>query len=115
MTNGLPIVIPEGASTVGWRGGYQTLTWLPPDRDPNEDMWEFGVRVDPGGKDVWFRIDSKDISRMRENTAELRGKRLVACLINWCNASDNHQLESLDEFQVSVSDDGNTRIERSGG
>ena len=115
MTNGLPIIIRVGACTVWWRGGYQTVTWLPPDLDPYKDMWEFGVRVDPGGKDVWFRITSEAISRMRENTPERRGARLVACLINWCNESNNHQLESPDEFQVFVSDADDTRIERSDG
>ena len=52
---------------------------------------------------------------MRENTPERRGARLVACLINWCNESNNHQLESPDEFQVFVSDADDTRIERSDG
>ena len=69
---GLPIIIPVGAYTGWWRGGYHTLTWLPPDRDPYEDMWELGVRVDPGGKEVWFRIASEAISRMRENTPARR-------------------------------------------
>ena len=48
MTNGLPIIIRVGACTVWWRGGYQTVTWLPPDLDPYKDMWEFGVPGRPG-------------------------------------------------------------------
>ena len=49
---------------------------------------------------------------MPENTPQGRGKHLVERLIAWIKESPDHQLEDLNDFQVYVSDDGDTRIGR---
>ena len=111
MSNRPAIVIPKGPCNVPWRGNHRTLKPLPVDKDSNHGVFLCGVRVEPGDNNVWFRITSEAARRMQENTSELRGARLVECLIVWYNESRDHQLGSFREFQVYVSDAGVTSIE----
>ena len=111
MSNETAIFIPKGPCTAPWRGDYRTLKPLSADKDSNHGAFLCGVRVEPGDNNVWFRITSEAVRRMRENTPELRGARLVECLITWYNESHDHQLGSFREFQVYVSDAGDTSIE----
>lgn len=119
MTNGglrklQPAIVIEGKCAV-WPSGPQTLKSLPPDRERDRAAFWFGTRAELGGNEVWFRIASEAVRRMREKTAELRGARLVALLIAWLNESPDHQLDDLNEFQVLVAEDGETRIAPHGG
>lgn len=108
MRNGLAIVI--AGTRTDWPGGPRKLTPLGPNRERIQTFW-FGATLAPGDNEVWFRITSDAIRRMRETTAGLRGARLVELLIAWLGESPDQQLRYFNEFQVFVSDDGDTRIE----
>ena len=114
MTTDGPKIVIEGQCAV-WPGEPQILTALPPDREKDEAVFWFGTRAEPGGNDVWFRITSEAVRRMREKTAALRGARLVALLMAWLDESPDHHIDDFNEFRAFVSDAGDTRIERSGG
>ena len=65
------------------------------------------------GVPVWFRIASEAVRRMKEQTPGARGDRLVDALFAWLTP-DRQLAPDLNRFQVLVSDDGDTRIERYG-
>ena len=109
MSNGPAIVIKGDCHF--WPGGPRTLTALPADREPNSQTFWFSVRLEPGNKEVFFRIALEATHRMPENTPQGRGKHLVERLIAWIKESPDHQLEDLNDFQVYVSDAGDTRVE----
>ncbi len=90
-----------------------TLTPRAPYLEPNRQTYSFGAGVAPDGNEVWFRIDSEAIHRMREKTPSARGVCLVDALITWMTP-DRQLGPELNRFQVGVSDDGNTWIERYG-
>ena len=75
-------------------------------------MW-FGAEFDPDGSQVWFRIAAEAVRRMKEQTPGARGDRLVDALFAWLTP-DRQLAPDLNRFQVLVSDDGDTRIERYG-
>ena len=55
---------------------------------------------------------------MKEPTPEARGERLVDALLAWLTPDRELELEpepDLNRFQILVSTDGDTRIERYGG
>ena len=92
-----------------------TLTSRDPSREPNRQTFWFGAELDPDGSHVWFRIASEAVRRMGEQTPRARGDRLVDALLAWLMTPDRRQLEpDLNRFQVLVSDDGDTTIERYG-
>ena len=98
-----------------WPGGHRTLTSRDPSREPNRQTFWFGAELDPDGSHVWFRIASEAVRRMGEQTPRARGDRLVDALLAWLMTPDRRQLEpDLNRFQVLVSDDGDTTIERYG-
>ena len=68
----------------------------------------------PDGSQVWFRITSEAVRRMREGDAVARGERLVDALLAWLTPARRLGPE-VNRFQVLVSDDGDTRLERYGG
>ena len=71
----------------------------------------FGAELDPDGNEVWFRITWEAIRRMREKTPRARGERLIDVLLAWMTA--DRQLEpELNRFQVCLSDNGDTTIDR---
>ena len=109
MTNGTAIVIDGECPT--WPGGPRTLTELPANQEPGRDVLWFGFRLTPDGNDVMFRITGEAIKRMPQNTPEMRGNCLVAALLTWLGDDQERQLEGLNDFQVYVSDAGDTRIE----
>ena len=96
-----------------WPGGPQTLTPREPTREPNGTLW-FGAELDPAGGQVWFRITSEAIHRMREKTPRARGACFVDALITWM--TPERQLgPELNRFQVHVlGEDGYLWIERHG-
>ena len=51
---------------------------------------------------------------MGEQTLEARGDRLVDALLAWLTTPDRQLEPDLNRFQVLVSEDGDTRIERYG-
>ena len=51
---------------------------------------------------------------MKEPTPEARGERLVDALLAWLTPDRELELD-LNRFQILVSTDGDTRIERYGG
>ena len=96
-----------------WPGGPQTLTPREPTREPNGTLW-FGAELDPAGGQVWFRITSEAIHRMREKTPRARGACFVDALITWM--TPERQLgPELNRFQVHVlGEHGYLWIERHG-
>ena len=109
MTGDGPQIVIEGTRE-DWPGGPRTLTPRDPSREPNGQTFWFGAEFDPDGAQVWFRIASAAVSRIREQTPGARGDRLVDALLAWL--TPDRQLEpDLNRFQVLVSDDGDTRIE----
>ena len=96
-----------------WPGGPQTLTPREPTREPNGTLW-FGAELDPAGGQVWFRITSEAIHRMREKAPRARGACFVDALITWM--TPERQLgPELNRFQVHVlGEDGYLWIERHG-
>ena len=97
-----------------WPGGPRLLMPCPPSREPNRRTWWFGAELDPAGEQVWFRVTSEAIHRMREKTPRARGACLVDALITWM--TPERQLgPELNRFQVHVlGEDGYLWIERYG-
>ena len=110
--DGLAIII-EGQRE-DWPGGGRTLTPRAPCLEPNGQTYWFGAGVAPDGNEVWFRIDMAAVHRMQEKTPTARGECLVDILIAWMTPPDRQLGPELNRFQVGVSDDGNTWIERYG-
>ena len=113
MTNGqaiVPAIVIEGTRE-DWPGGPQTFGDLPARREPDDDAFWFSSELCPGDNLVEFRITYENIQRMRENTPEGRGGRLIVCLKAWVEENQDRQLAILDAFGVFVSDAGDTRIE----
>ena len=108
--DGLAIII-EGRRG-DWPGGTRTLTPRAPGREPNGTFW-FGAELNPVGDQVWFRIAAEDIGRMPAETSTARGRCLIDALIVWITP-DRPLGPGLNRFQVRVSDDGGTWIERYG-
>ena len=112
MTGDAPKIVIEGRRG-DWPGGARTLTPRDPGREPNRQTFWFGAELDPDGVQVWFRVASEAVRRMKEGTPGARGDRLVDALLAWL--TPDRQLEpDLNRFQVLVSDDGDTKIERYG-
>jgi len=109
MCNGPAIVIDGECPT--WPTGPQALTGLPADREHERAAFWFGFRLAPAGNEVRFRITGEAIRRMPEDTPRRRGERLVAALLTWLGNDPERRLEALNDFQVYVSDAGDTRIE----
>ena len=93
-----------------WPGGARTLTPCTPGREPNGRTLWFGAELDSGSQ-VWFRITTEAVGRMRETTPRARGKRLVDALLAWLTPERGLKRE-LNRFEVRVSEDGDTWIER---
>ena len=109
MTNGPAIVIR--GTREDWPGGPRTLRPLNPHREPNRQTFRFGAELVPGNAQVWFRIPLEAVHRMQEKTPGPRGNRLVDALLAWLGETEN-RLENVNHFQVSVSEAGDTLIER---
>ena len=113
MTGDGPKIVIEGTRE-DWPGGPRTLTPRDPSREPNRQTFWFGAELDPDGSQVWFRIASEAVRRMGEQTPRARGDRLVDALLAWLMTPDRQLEPDLNRFQVLVSEDGDTRIERYG-
>ena len=113
MTGDGPQIVIKGRRE-DWPGGARTLTPREPGREPNRQTFWFGADLDPDGSQVWFRITSEAVRRMREGDAVGRGERLVDALLAWLTPARRLGPE-VNRFQVLVSDDGDTRLERYGG
>ena len=109
MTGDGPAIVIEGTRG-DWPGGARTLTPRAPSREPNRQTFWFGSELDPAGAQVWFRITSEAVRRMREQTPGARGDCLVDALLAWLKL-DRQLKPDLNRFQVLVSDDGDTRLE----
>ena len=110
MTGDGPQIVIKGRRE-DWPGGARTLTPREPGREPNRQTFWFGAELDPDGSQVWFRITSEAVRRMREGDAVGRGERLVDALLAWLTPARRLGPE-VNRFQVLVSDDGDTRLER---
>ncbi len=115
MTNGgpTPSIVIEGTFEFS-PGDARTFARLHAERDGVNDFW-FCAELNPDRKQVRFRIATEDIERMskEEDTPATRGERLVERLIAWLSESpDNRLSENVNDFQVSVSEAGDTLIER---
>ena len=106
----VPAIVIEGTFD-NWPGGPQTLTSLPPNREQGRAVFWFGTSAEQAGNEVWFRITGEAIERMPEETPSARGNCLVDALLAWLSEDPDRELEEFDEFQVLVSNDGDTRIE----
>ena len=82
MTGDGPQIVIKGRRE-DWPGGARTLTPRDPGREPNRQTFWFGAELDPDGSQVWFRITSEAVRRMREGDAVGRGERLVDALLAW--------------------------------
>ena len=100
MTNGqaiVPAIVIEGTREY-WPGGPQNFRSLPARREPDDDAFWVQFELCPGDNLVEFRITYENIQRMRENTPEGRGGRLIVCLKAWVEENQDHQLAILDAF-----------------
>ena len=75
--------------------------------------------IHPDGSQVWFRITSEAVhldagGDARGPRPAARGGRLVDALLAWLTP-DRQLGPEVNRFQVLVSDDGDTRLERYGG
>ena len=94
-----------------WPGGPRTPTPRDPCLEPNQRTLWFGANLDPDGIQVWFRIALEAIGRMREPTAEARGNRVIDAFL--AGLQPDHRLtRQINRFEVRVSDNGDTWIER---
>ena len=85
-----------------WPGGAQTLTPRDPTREPNGRILWFGAALDAdGSQQVWFRITSEAVGRMREKTPRARGARLIDALLAWLTPDRQLQPE-LNRFEVRI-------------
>ena len=110
MTGDGPEIVIAGTRR-DWPGGARTLTPRDPGREPNRRNFWFGADLDPDGNHVWFRITLEAVRRMKGETPGARGERLVDALLAWL--TPGRQLErNINRFDVRVSDDGDTWIER---
>ena len=107
--------VPGPTSGAHWKAGrWPRAARSEPGREPNRQTFWFGAELDPDGSQVWFRITSEAVRRMREGDAVARGERLVDALLAWLTPARRLGPE-VNRFQVLVSDDGDTRLERYGG
>ena len=113
MTGAGPQIVIKGRRE-DWPGGARTLTPREPGREPNRQTFWFGAELDPDGSQVWFRITSEAVRRMREGDAVGRGERLVDALLAWLTPARRLGPE-VNRFQVLVSDDGDIRLRLNGG
>ena len=97
MTGDGPKIVIEGTRT-DWPGGARTLLPRDHSREPNGQTFWFGAEVDPDGCQVWFRITSEALRRMREETPRARGTRLDA-LFAWL-PPDRQLGRALSRFEV---------------
>ncbi len=109
MTDGPRIVI--AGTRRDWPGGPRTLIPRDPFLEPNRQTLWVGADLAPDGVQVWFRIASEAIRRMRADTPGARGDRLVDALLAWMTP-DRALRRDLNRFEVRVSADGDTWIER---
>ena len=114
MTNGGPTPSIVIAGTFEFSPGEaRTFAPLHAERDGANDFW-FCAELNPDHKQVRFRIATEDIERIA-NTPATRGARLVGRLIAWLGEGpDNRLSEQVNDFQVFVSDEGETWIESLG-
>ena len=92
-----------------WPDG-RVLTPRKATREPNGTLW-FGAELDPGGDQVWFRIEEDAVRRMPDATPEARGRRLLDALRVWL-AADRSLRCGINRFEVRVAENGDTWIER---
>lgn len=92
-----------------WLGGTRTLTPRGAFPDHNGQTW-FGADLAPDGSQIWFRINSEAVFRMKEQTPSARGDRLVDALLAW-TTPDRPLRREINRFEVRVSNDGETWIE----
>ena len=105
-----PQIVIAGTRT-DWPGGPRTLTPRDAYLEPNRRTFWFGADLAPDGSQVWFRIASDAVRRMPEPTPGARGDRLIDALLVWMQP-DRPLRRDLNRFEVRVSDDGDTWIER---
>ncbi len=86
MTSDGPKIVIEGMRG-DWPGGTRTLTSCDARLEPNGQSFWFGVDLNPDGNQVWFRITSGAVGRMREKTPGARGDRLISTLLAWMKPS----------------------------
>lgn len=94
-----------------WPGGARRLRPCPTRREPNGRTRWFGVALDPGGDQLWFRVTSEAVGRMQEATPDARGDRLMEALRVWLKP-DRQLADGVNRFDVLVAEDGDTRLER---
>ena len=82
-----------------------------PTGNPTGRPFGSAAELVPGNAQVWFRIPLEAVHRMQEKTPGPRGNRLVDALLAWLGETEN-RLENVNHFQVSVSEAGDTLIER---
>ena len=93
-----------------WPGGARTLSPRDALREPNGIFW-YGADLTPDGKQVWFRVAPEAVGRMQAQTPRARGDRLIDAFLAWL--SPDQQLRgALNRFEVRVSDEGDTWVER---
>ena len=111
MSGGDDSTIVIAGTRGDWPGGARTLTPRDPFPEHNGQTFWFGADLAPDGSQLWFRIRSEAVLRMKEQTPRARGDRLVDALLAW-TAPDRPLRREINRFEVRVSDDGETWIER---
>ena len=110
MTDAETAILIEGRRD-DWPGGPRTLRPRQTTREPNGRLW-FGAEFDDSRDQVWFRIDEESIGRMPDKTPEAKGRRLIDALLEQVRKSDLPLRSALSRFEVRVSVNGDTWIER---
>ena len=91
-----------------WPGGARTLIPCKPDREQDRQVHWFGAELDPDGIEVWFRISTEAVGRMKEKTPRARGNRLIDALLDWMKLPNRQS--DLPDFDVEVDADGRTQV-----
>ena len=70
--------------------------------EPNRQTFWFGAELAPDGSQVWFRITSEAVRRMREQTPGARGDPLVDAFLAWLMTPDRQMEPGLNRAWSSA-------------
>ena len=101
-------LLREAGRPLGERTGDDGID-ARPTREPNGTL-RFGAELDEGDQ-VWFQIEEEAIRRMPDRNPEARGRRLLDALRVWL-AADRSLRSEINRFEVQVTENGDTWIER---
>ena len=84
---------------------------MPAEPEPNGRTYWFAAELDPAGSQLWFRITSEAVHRMRKKTPRARWAFFVDALITWMRPERQLGPE-LNRFQVHVLGEDGVPVDR---